>query len=91
MSRKAPYKCNKLLLLNRRNLSSEMNVNLILTLQKILSQGIQMKKKITYKYKSWRLDGVDEQDAMQVMPFIVFPDCFFKVLSRSIGNDTEGN
>ncbi len=50
-----------------------------------------MKKKITYKYKSWRLDGVGKHDAMQVMPFIVFPNCFFKVLSRSVGNDTEGN
>ncbi len=40
---------------NRRNLSSE-----ILTLQKILSQGIQMK----YKYRSWRLDGVGKQGAM---------------------------
>ncbi len=51
---------------NRRNLSSEMKVNSILTLplQKILSQGIQMKKKIQYKYRSWRLDGVGKQDAM---------------------------
>ncbi len=49
---------------NRRNLSSEMKVNSSLTLQKILSQGIQMKKKIKYKYRSWRLDGVGEQDAM---------------------------
>ncbi len=47
---------------NRRNLSAEMKVNLILTLQKILSRGIQMKKKI--KYKSWRLDGVGKQDGM---------------------------
>ncbi len=42
-----------------RNLSSEMNVNSILTLQKILSQGIQMKKKIKYKYRSWRLEMMD--------------------------------
>ncbi len=44
-----------------RNLSSEMKVN---STKKILSQGIQMKKKIQYKYRSWRLDGVGEQDAM---------------------------
>ncbi len=34
---------------NRRNLFSEMKVNSILTLQKILSQGIQMKKNIKYR------------------------------------------
>ncbi len=44
---------------NMHNLSSEMNVNSILTLQKILSQGIQMKKKIKYKYRSWRLEMMD--------------------------------
>ncbi len=74
---------------NRHNLSSEMKVNSILTWQNILSQGIHIKKKITCKYRSWRLDGVGEQDAMQVMPFIVFPDCYFKVLC--VGNDTQGD
>ncbi len=49
---------------NKLNLSSEMKVYYILTLQKILSQSIQIKKKIKYKYRSWRLDGVGEQDAM---------------------------
>ncbi len=64
------------LLSNRCNFFSEMKVNSILTLQKILSQGIQMKKNIKYKYRSWRLAGVGEQDVMQVMTLIVFPDLF---------------
>ncbi len=36
-----------------------------------------MKKNIKYKYRSWRLAGVGEQDVMQVMTLIVFPDLFY--------------
>ncbi len=35
--------------------------------------------------RSWRA-GCD-----QVMPFIVFPDCYFKVLSPKRGNDSEAH
>ncbi len=41
-----------------------------------------MKKNIKYKYRSWRLAGVGEQDVMQVMTLIVFPDFLFISKSR---------
>ncbi len=79
---------------NRRNLlqsmlSSKIKVNLILNLQKILSQGVQIDEEKHFFLRKKLNTNTDHGDWMEVaskvwckvMPFIVFPDCYFKFLS----------